>query len=82
MTLPDRDKGGEPELASGPWVKPKALGDDILDLIIDLHVNEEVSDIVAETRVATIARQQRCKRMQSVSWQFAVSRIRLRNLSN
>lgn len=71
MTRPeqDTDRDPAPDFMPTPW----ALDNDVLDLIVDAHVNEEVVDVVAETRVATIARQQRCKCLQLVSWQFAVS---------
>lgn len=73
MTRPEQDTDRRPAPESMPT--PQTLDDDVLDLILDAHVNEEVVDVVAETRVATIVRQQRCKCLQLVLWQFAVSRI-------
>jgi hypothetical protein len=39
-----------------------------------------VKDTLAATRVATIARQRRCRRLQLVSWQFAVSPVTSRKV--
>lgn len=71
MTTHEQDKKPGPDSKRKP--KPWAVDDDVLDLIIDGHVNEEVKDTLAATRVATTTRQRRCRRLQSVSWQFAVS---------
>jgi hypothetical protein len=73
MTSREQDK--IPELDSESKPNSWAVDDDVLDLIIDAHVNEEVKDTLAATRVATITRQRRCRRLQLVSWQFAVSHI-------
>lgn len=70
-----RDQDTNPELDPEPKSTAWAVDDDVLDLIIDAAVNEDVANTLAETRVATIVRQQRCKRLQSLSWQFAVSLI-------
>jgi hypothetical protein len=73
MTSHEQDKtpGPDSESKADAW----AVDDDVLDIIIDAHVNEEVKDTLAATRVATITRQRRCRRLQLVSWQFAVSRV-------
>jgi hypothetical protein len=78
MTRHEQDKIMGPDSESKPnsW----AVDDDVLDLIIDAHVNEEVKDTLAATRVATITRQRRCRRLQLVSWQFAVSPVTSRKV--
>lgn len=65
----------DPDLDSNPTVEPlsRVLDDDVLDLILSACVEEGVMNVLRETEASALQRQRRCRRLRTVSWQFAVS---------
>lgn len=60
---------------SSPTTKPlsRSLDNDVIDLIISAFVRDGVKDLSKETEEAALKRQNRCRYLQEVSSQFAVS---------